>query len=150
MGNVTVAPRLTVLDNFRAIQHPSQADMRRYLLNGARALWPQLETIKHTSMIEHELRDCSARWSHAKTARPDPRPSPSRASSLSLGHYDCDRPAPAPDITPRSASPTMPSPPPHAAKEVKGSEEDASATPMRRRAKRPSEVHPPPGHLNLR
>ena len=62
VGNVTVAPKLTVLDNFRAIQHPSTHDMKRYLLVGAQTTWPKLDTIRHMLLLETKLFHCCKKW----------------------------------------------------------------------------------------
>ena len=64
VGNVTIAPHLSILDNFRAIQHPSQQDMKRYLLVGAQTLWPKLDTIKHMMMLEKELATLASKWNN--------------------------------------------------------------------------------------
>lgn len=62
VGNVTIAPHLSILDNFRAIQHPSKLDMRRYLLVGAQTTWPKLDIIKHMMQWENELSFCANKW----------------------------------------------------------------------------------------
>jgi len=62
VGNVTIAPHLSILDNFRAIQHPSQQDMKRYLLIGAQTLFPKLDQIRHMTMLEKELSYCATKW----------------------------------------------------------------------------------------
>ena len=62
VGNVTIAPRLSVMDNFRAIQHPTEKDMRRYLAVGSQALYPKVETIQHQMLVEQCLETCTRRW----------------------------------------------------------------------------------------
>ena len=62
VGNVTIVPRLSVFDNFRAIQHPSYSDMERYLIFGSRACFPKLDTIVHMTKVEKILQKCSDKW----------------------------------------------------------------------------------------
>jgi TAG lipase/steryl ester hydrolase/phospholipase A2/LPA acyltransferase len=62
VGNVTIAPPLSIMDNFRAIQHPSILDMKRYLLVGAQTTWPKLDTIRHMMLLETELCSSSKKW----------------------------------------------------------------------------------------
>ena len=87
VGNVTIAPHLSILDNFRAIQHPSQLDMRRYLLVGAQTTWPKLDIIQHMVQIENELSFCANKWNTLSNQknRPSGRPLRSPPSQLSSG-----------------------------------------------------------------
>ena len=80
VGNVTIAPRMSLWDNFRAIQQPSFMDMKRYIEFGQRAAWPRLAIIKHAMTIETKLRECSRRWPHLM----GPRASVAMATSRRL------------------------------------------------------------------
>jgi TAG lipase/steryl ester hydrolase/phospholipase A2/LPA acyltransferase len=91
VGNVTIAPRLTVFDNFRAIQHPSQADMERYLIVGSRACFPKLDVINHMTKVEKMLRKCSEKWNRKAASKtmnlsPPAQGRPTSSSVLLEGH----------------------------------------------------------------
>jgi len=54
-GHVTIAPRLSILDQFGALSHPSPADMRRYIRQGEQAAWPRLAHVHTLVRVEHAL-----------------------------------------------------------------------------------------------
>ncbi|KAA0149986.1 hypothetical protein FNF29_05606 [Cafeteria roenbergensis] len=48
-GHVTISPRMSLLDQFKALSHPSRQDMERYISEGELATWPRLAHIATTA-----------------------------------------------------------------------------------------------------
>lgn len=54
-GHVTISPRMSLLDQFKALSHPSRQDMERYISEGELATWPRLPHIATTVRAEKAL-----------------------------------------------------------------------------------------------
>lgn len=54
-GNVTIVPEGTGELSLRAVSNPTAADMRRYLLQGARATWPHVQRIRDGMLWERRI-----------------------------------------------------------------------------------------------
>lgn len=54
-SDLTIVPKMTMADSLKAISHPSEADMKVYLLEGQRATWPFIFRLQSLLKIESEL-----------------------------------------------------------------------------------------------
>jgi hypothetical protein len=68
-GNVTITPRMGLLDKFHALSHPTEADMRRYIAEGQRSVWPHVPHIHSLLALESALADAVHRL-HAFVSSP--------------------------------------------------------------------------------
>eukprot|EP00742_Colponemidia_sp_Colp-10_P008059 GILJ01008696.1.p1 GENE.GILJ01008696.1~~GILJ01008696.1.p1 ORF type:complete len:688 (+),score=66.97 GILJ01008696.1:43-2064(+) len=57
-GHVTITPTMSLTDQLKAISHPDEDDMKRYIREGQISAWPFLGQIKHMCAIESTLRLC--------------------------------------------------------------------------------------------
>ena len=166
VGNVTIAPRLTVFDNFRAIQHPSQADMERYLIVGSRACFPKLDVINHMTKVEKMLRKCSEKWNRkasskskssptdtVSTTSPPAQGRPTSSSVMLEGHggsvHEGDGSV---KYHHRSKRPSSPTSSPTSSRSTTGAKEVKEETSNNTREnvltqRRASHVHPPPASV---
>ena len=55
VGHINITPRLTLLDTFKVIAHPSDDDMRHYILEGQRAAWPRIAALRSSLATEQAL-----------------------------------------------------------------------------------------------
>jgi predicted acylesterase/phospholipase RssA len=63
-GHVTIAPRMNLLDQFKALSHPSREDMVKYIHEGELSVWPHLAHIRTLVSAEKALSKA------VKTVRP--------------------------------------------------------------------------------
>lgn len=54
-GHVTISPRMTLLDQFKALSHPSKSDMVKYIHEGELATWPKLSHVRTLVAAEKAL-----------------------------------------------------------------------------------------------
>lgn len=65
-GHITITPNLSVFDQFKALSHPSERDMRVYLLQGARAAWPAMAAIKGMLALEQAVDKAARAFPYSK------------------------------------------------------------------------------------
>lgn len=54
-GDITIYPKLSLVDNFKAISHPTSEDMERYIREGMRSAFPHIVRIEQACRIEKQL-----------------------------------------------------------------------------------------------
>jgi hypothetical protein len=54
-GDITILPKLSLVDNFNIIRHPDVDDMTRYLCGGEKFTWPHIWHIKSLMCVEQSL-----------------------------------------------------------------------------------------------
>lgn len=67
-GDVTILARQAPGSQWRALSQPSAADMRNYILEGARATWPHIAHIRALVCVERTLAQCTRRCLHEAAA----------------------------------------------------------------------------------
>eukprot|EP01138_Halocafeteria_seosinensis_P012580 gb/GECG01012853.1/.p1 GENE.gb/GECG01012853.1/~~gb/GECG01012853.1/.p1 ORF type:complete len:857 (+),score=84.92 gb/GECG01012853.1/:1-2571(+) len=65
-GHVTIVPRMSILDRFKALSHPDEDDMERYISGGQRAAWLHMSRIRTLVAIENCLTECAHKFPPAE------------------------------------------------------------------------------------
>jgi hypothetical protein len=60
-GDVTIIPDMGLTDSLKAISHPNEADMKKYIAEGQRATWPHCPRLQSMMSIETALDDLYSR-----------------------------------------------------------------------------------------
>ncbi|KAJ1607062.1 signal peptide-containing and transmembrane domain-containing protein [Cryptosporidium canis] len=55
-GHVTIAPRVSLFDWYRCINHPSYNDMLHFITEGERRTWPHVMRIRHMNFLERTIK----------------------------------------------------------------------------------------------
>lgn len=68
-GDITIAPRYTHHHYVRMLSNPSPEFIRQLMLEGERATWPKISTIRSHAKISHTLDGCVRRLKHRLVSR---------------------------------------------------------------------------------
>lgn len=72
-GHVTLVPRMSLLDTFKALSHPTETDMARYLEQGQACAFPAVCAIRDMLCIEQKLDECVAKFPFSRrVVSPEP------------------------------------------------------------------------------